>query len=246
MSDLGASPSLGGTVAVVSEPVRYAGFWIRALALLIDSAIIFPIAVVSLILQLIPMVAANPGLAPQSPAVDLAGNLLSVTVGLTYMIGLTASPWQATLGKRWLGICVQTTQGRRLRPWRVLGRELAKTLSTLLFMIGYLMAGWTREKTALHDLIAGTRVVHGRKGGFQQQAGGVLRPPRSPGTALIWSLVISGGGQFYNRKPLKGVAFLIAGMGLWTVWLGWIPWLWSISDAYDTANRQYATAQSVP
>jgi len=31
-------------------------------------------------------------------------------------------------------------------------------------MIGYLMIGLTREKTGLHDLIAGTRVVYGRAG----------------------------------------------------------------------------------
>jgi uncharacterized RDD family membrane protein YckC len=35
-------------------------------------------------------------------------------------------------------------------------------VSALLFYIGFMMAGWTNQKRALHDMICDTRVIYGR------------------------------------------------------------------------------------
>ena len=42
------------------------------------------------------------------------------------------------------------------------GRYFAKYLSAMIFMIGFIIAGFDREKRALHDHICGTRVVYTR------------------------------------------------------------------------------------
>jgi uncharacterized RDD family membrane protein YckC len=38
-------------------------------------------------------------------------------------------------------------------------RNLSKVISTFILFIGYIMAGFTEKKQALHDMIAGTLVL---------------------------------------------------------------------------------------
>jgi uncharacterized RDD family membrane protein YckC len=72
---------------------------------------------------------------------------------------LESSSWQATLGKKALGLVVTTVGGEPISFGRALGRNLAKLLSSLILMIGFLMAGFTAKKQALHDLLADCLVV---------------------------------------------------------------------------------------
>jgi TM2 domain-containing membrane protein YozV len=60
---------------------------------------------------------------------------------------------------------------------------------------------------------------------------------KSPGTALLLSLLICGVGQMYNGQVAKGVLMLIGCIAAWFVFLGWIVWIWSMVDAYQTAKR---------
>lgn len=53
---------------------------------------------------------------------------------------------------------------------------------------------------------------------------------KNPGIAMLLSIVIPGGGQFYNGHAGKGVLILF------TCWLI-IPWIYGIFDAYACANR---------
>jgi Tfp pilus assembly major pilin PilA len=73
---------------------------------------------------------------------------------------MESSVQQATLGKMALGIRVTDGQGRRVSFGRATGRHFAKLLSGLILLIGYLMAGFTVRKQALHDMIAGCLVVN--------------------------------------------------------------------------------------
>ena len=72
---------------------------------------------------------------------------------------LESSANQATVGKMALGIQVTDLQGNRISFGRALGRTLAKILSGLILLIGYIMAAFTEKKQGLHDMIAGTLVV---------------------------------------------------------------------------------------
>jgi TM2 domain-containing membrane protein YozV len=66
--------------------------------------------------------------------------------------------------------------------------------------------------------------------------------PKSPGIALLLSLLICGVGQMYNGQVAKGILMLIGCILLWFVFLGWIIWIWAMIDAYTTAknmNQRY-------
>jgi uncharacterized RDD family membrane protein YckC len=69
-----------------------------------------------------------------------------------------SSERQATLGKMALKIYVTDLQGRRISFGQATGRYFGKILSTLILGIGYMMAGFTAQKQALHDMMASTLV----------------------------------------------------------------------------------------
>ena len=58
------------------------------------------------------------------------------------------------------GIRVVDTYGKQLTFPRALGREASKFLSFMILFIGYIMAGLTERKQALHDMIASTYVIY--------------------------------------------------------------------------------------
>jgi uncharacterized RDD family membrane protein YckC len=50
-------------------------------------------------------------------------------------------------------------QGRRISFARASGRYFGKILSSAILMIGYIMAGFTAKKQALHDILADCLVL---------------------------------------------------------------------------------------
>ena len=70
-----------------------------------------------------------------------------------------SSGWQATIGKRVLGLRVIDMEGHRIGVGRASVRYFAKYLSAMFFMIGYIMIAFTSKKQGLHDMIAETLVV---------------------------------------------------------------------------------------
>jgi uncharacterized RDD family membrane protein YckC len=79
-----------------------------------------------------------------------------------YWILMEASRYQGSFGKLALGLKVVDDRGERMSLPRAAGRNLLKMLSALILFIGFMMAGWTRRKQALHDKIADCYVVSGR------------------------------------------------------------------------------------
>jgi uncharacterized RDD family membrane protein YckC len=57
-----------------------------------------------------------------------------------------------------MGLKVTDLSGQRISFARATGRHFAKFLSGMILMIGYIMAGLTARKQALHDMVAGTLV----------------------------------------------------------------------------------------
>ncbi len=158
--------------AVLSAPptVAYAGFWKRFFAYLIDKLLI---GVVSGILA-VPVIAigiagsANP---PDNP--DDTSVLAALLVGMILLLALVSlvlewlyyafmesSAKQATLGKMVLGIMVVDMEGGRVSFARATGRYFGKILSGLLLCIGFIMAGFSQQKQALHDLLSQCLVVN--------------------------------------------------------------------------------------
>ena len=134
--------------------MNYAGFWIRFSAFIIDILALLP---VSLIYAL--FAEENYGFA----------YLLSLVVGWLYSALFESGGWQATPGKRVLGIKVTDLYGSRISFGRASGRHFAKYITGFTLGIGYLMILWTERKQALHDKIAGTLVILGRRGSVPLQ-----------------------------------------------------------------------------
>jgi uncharacterized RDD family membrane protein YckC len=66
---------------------------------------------------------------------------------------------QATPGKMIVGIKVTDMNGTPITFGRATGRYFAKIISSLTFGVGYIMAAFTQQKQALHDIISGCLVV---------------------------------------------------------------------------------------
>lgn len=96
-----------------------------------------------------------------------AAVLITTVLAWLYFAVCQSSTWQATLGKLALGIRVTDLQGRRISFPRALGRYPAKIISYITLCIGFMMAGWTRRKQALHDMICSTLVLNGRASEFK-------------------------------------------------------------------------------
>jgi uncharacterized RDD family membrane protein YckC len=160
----------------------YAGFWKRVAAYILDAIILyFPNL---LIQKMMGGDAAEAAMkqaelaAPGDPHVMFAAlmqyyhamtpALLIITViTWLYFAVCESSAWQATIGKLALSIRVTDMLGARISFARALGRYPAKYLSALIFGVGFLMAGWTQHKQALHDLVVSTLVLNGRSGNFK-------------------------------------------------------------------------------
>lgn len=142
--------------AARNQDIVYAGFWKRAAAAIADSMVIG-------------FIGRFGGEALGTLLGDLAGGgelavmlmIASVTLLLQacYYAFFHASFNAATPGKMLIGIKVVRSDGESLSFLRALARYFATIPSTLLLGIGYLMAGFTARKQALHDMICDTVVV---------------------------------------------------------------------------------------
>jgi uncharacterized RDD family membrane protein YckC len=137
------------------QDYRFAGFWWRVWAYLIDL----------LILSVAGGIAGGViGAALERAGWSIIGIEVSVFVlaiiwNWLYFALFESSSWRATPGKRACGLIVTGKQGERISFGRAIGRDFAKILSGTILLIGYMMAGWTRQKQALHDMICGTLVL---------------------------------------------------------------------------------------
>ena len=84
---------------------------------------------------------------------------IALVVLMLYWILADASRHQGSLGKRVLGLKVADERGERLTLAAAAGRNLLKILSAILLLVGFMMAGWTRRKQALHDKLTHSYVL---------------------------------------------------------------------------------------
>jgi uncharacterized RDD family membrane protein YckC len=144
----------------VSGTRVYAGFWIRFGAILIDGIALW---IVNFAIQTITGTAriVSPGDIGSLPRImGLIGIsfFLSTAVSMFYEAFFLVQ-YGATPGKMVFKLKVITPDGGPISWGRAIGRFFARYLSTITLMIGYIMAGFDSEKRALHDYIAGTRVI---------------------------------------------------------------------------------------
>ena len=133
---------------------QYAGFWRRFAAYLIDSMVIaFALTNFASLLSR-QLVVSITNAQTLNTYLATAIGLMSLLLTWAYYSGMESSPLQATIGKLVVGIYVTDLQGQRISFGRATGRWFGKIISGAILLIGYLMAGFTEKKQALHDMMA--------------------------------------------------------------------------------------------
>ena len=168
------SPHAGvGAIAYASN-VTFAGFWLRFVAYLLDSVIIgFAVMVLfvpffflmggAAMLETLPR-GRGERVDPAQFTAFLGLILTLVALGSVakwlYFAYLESGEKQATWGKQALGLYVTDLTGQRITFGRATGRFFAKFVTGLIPLgIGFIMAGFTERRQALHDMIASTLVL---------------------------------------------------------------------------------------
>lgn len=145
-------------------PDLYAGFWRRVVAWILDVLIVGAVhwlLVLSLGTWLLVPWAMLGGVHDLRVAelFDAGLQPIGIVIMWLYFALCESSGWQATPGKLALGLQVTDVFGQRIGFGRATGRYFGKYVSALILGIGFLLAGWTARKQALHDFMAGCCVV---------------------------------------------------------------------------------------
>jgi uncharacterized RDD family membrane protein YckC len=160
---------------MVELKVRYAGFWIRLVAQIIDSIIFYIISFIpSFMFGFLSAAVFNFKLT--TPAYIAIG-IISVMLYWLYQSLFISSKYMATPGKMVVGIKVTDLEGNRISFSRATLRYLFKNgIGDLGNILGYILI-WLNvlliftlvsplfmpfnvKKQALHDMLAGTLVVY--------------------------------------------------------------------------------------
>lgn len=132
--------------------VRFAGFWMRFWAFLLDGLVIFGLNRLFAFLFLQWLNIEN----------GLLLSLIALTIGFLYFVLMTKKLGQ-TLGKMVFGLKVIPTSGDSLSWGSVIFREVVgRYLYQAFWFLAclYLFVPFTKKKQGIHDYIADTYVVH--------------------------------------------------------------------------------------
>lgn len=80
-------------------------------------------------------------------------------IAFIYYVIMESSTRNATFGKQAMHLKVYDENGNGLNLSKSIVRSLVKVVCGNAFLIGYLFAAFTKDKQALHDLVASTVVV---------------------------------------------------------------------------------------
>jgi uncharacterized RDD family membrane protein YckC len=167
---MAGAPAYAGTSAV--PRVEYAGFWLRFLAFMIDN-VVMGVGFVLILVPLIFLTGLGTFLSKIHPDQELDDAGIFFIIGVIFLAAtlslvltwlyhalMESSEWQATVGKKALGLVVTDMAGQRVSFGRATGRHFGKIITNMVpALIGYIMAGFTEKKQALHDMMAGCLVL---------------------------------------------------------------------------------------
>ncbi len=156
--------------------VKYAGFWVRFLASFLDTLFLaLPLGIVIYFLSggewfdfaqyqknIQAAMAGNASYAlTNSPQMSFKWELL-FEVSVLIISVIFWRKWRgATPGKKYVKIkIVDAKTYKDIDNKQAITRSLGYIVSILTFLIGFLMVGIRKDKRGLHDLLAGTVVVH--------------------------------------------------------------------------------------
>ena len=154
----------GGESRVAAKPpIEYAGFWLRVWAGAIDVAIeVIATLILTVVVGLtLRQIGSPSGVSPITIRYMTGIAFIPIlAIGAwLYCAFSESSRWSATLGKRIVGLQVLTSAGGRLSFGQATVRHFMKFLSLFTATVGFMMAGWTRRRQALHDMPSDCIVV---------------------------------------------------------------------------------------
>lgn len=144
----------------------YAGFWERFAAILLDLLIVITIQLIFVGIfggTIFGVSAIGRRFLDFSTIRGFMGGfglVLAIVFSWLYFTLFESSARRATLGKLVMGIVVISETGARITFAQANIRYWGKTVSALILMAGFIMAGFNARKQALHDLMAATLVVN--------------------------------------------------------------------------------------
>lgn len=139
--------------------VKYAGFWKRLLAWILD---IIAFAAFNFVIGIIVAVALVAAGVDETTAGNVVAAIYNINIfvgGWLYYALFERSHTRGTIGKMTLGIIVTDSSGNKISFARATGRHFAKIISIVILLIGYFMIAFTGKKQGLHDIIADTLVI---------------------------------------------------------------------------------------
>jgi uncharacterized RDD family membrane protein YckC len=179
-----AVPSEPATPATLTEPppVRYVGLATRAIAMVLDAAVINLIAIIagigaSLILSLFHLP------SPVKAALAAIGAVVYVLWTVGYFIVFWSTTGQ-TPGDRVMQFRVVTEDGAKLKPRRALVRVAGSFLAALPLFAGFLLILFDDKRRGFQDRLAGTVVIEAPKTSYiaarrdAKRAANDASPPR--------------------------------------------------------------------
>lgn len=141
------------------EKPRYAGFWIRVLAALIDTVL--------LLLVLAPLLTLIYGgdywlsdSLVKGPVDLLLNYILPAVVIVLFWVYRSATPGKMILRLK----IVDATSGHKPTTKQLIGRYLGYYLAVPTLLLSLIWVGWDKRKQGLHDKLAGTLVVREQAG----------------------------------------------------------------------------------
>ncbi len=153
-------PAAGAGLDVEFAP---AGFWIRFVAAVVDSIILFVVMLVILVpigfsAGIMAVLGDPMALMQLMAGLGAAFSAISILIPMLYEVIFVG--WRGqTPGKMVLKLKIIRTDGGEVDYVKALIRWIGKLVSGFILGIGYIMAAFTKNKRALHDYIAGTRVI---------------------------------------------------------------------------------------
>lgn len=166
----------------INNNFKYAGFWVRFLAFVLDQLILGFVKTILVIpfTVLLNLNIVSPGANNDSyfamydavqyedPVLFVGAFLFSLLILFVfnfiiewfYYAFFESSRNMGTPGKMILGLKVIDFEGNRISFGKATGRYFAKLLSAMVLLVGYIMAAFTERKQALHDILANCFVVY--------------------------------------------------------------------------------------
>lgn len=143
----------------LAQGVRYAGFWSRLSAWMLDCIILLFGELLLIYLPVRVVFDSRSTAAKTSFDLSIPIGMAVIGMVLGYFMFMTGR-WGGTVGKLALGLKVVDAQGGKIGYGKSLVRTLAYVASGLAVGIGFIMAGFDEQKRALHDHLCSTRVIY--------------------------------------------------------------------------------------